>query len=148
MTALRFHDLTVTRITPEAAGAVAITLAVPADLRAQFDFQRLERDAREEIAHERDTALAARDVARREARRADGLPALHRGLPGCDQGRHRELMKLIEMVSAQIQFGDDRCREPLKEPLAREAPAAVLRAALQRLWKEISEAWAQRQSSS
>jgi ring-1,2-phenylacetyl-CoA epoxidase subunit PaaE len=36
---MRFHDLTVSRVTPEAAGAVAITLAVPADLRAQFDFQ-------------------------------------------------------------------------------------------------------------
>ena len=36
---MRFHDLTVARVTPEAAGAVAITLAVPADLRAQFDFQ-------------------------------------------------------------------------------------------------------------
>ena len=38
MTALRFHDLTVARITPEAAGAVAITLNVPADLRTAFDF--------------------------------------------------------------------------------------------------------------
>jgi ring-1,2-phenylacetyl-CoA epoxidase subunit PaaE len=38
MTALRFHDLTVARVTPEAAGAVAITLAVPADLREAFDF--------------------------------------------------------------------------------------------------------------
>ena len=36
---MRFHDLTVSRVTPEAAGAVAITLAVPAELRAQFDFQ-------------------------------------------------------------------------------------------------------------
>jgi len=36
---MRFHDLTVSRVTPEAAGAVAISLAVPADLRAQFDFQ-------------------------------------------------------------------------------------------------------------
>ena len=36
---MRFHDLTVARVTPEAAGAVAITLAVPSDLRAQFDFQ-------------------------------------------------------------------------------------------------------------
>ncbi|MFM8865584.1 MAG: 2Fe-2S iron-sulfur cluster-binding protein [Limnohabitans sp.] len=36
---MRFHDLTVSRITPEAAGAVAITLAVPAELRATFDFQ-------------------------------------------------------------------------------------------------------------
>ncbi len=36
---MRFHDLTVSRVTPEAAGAVAITLAVPSDLRAQFDFQ-------------------------------------------------------------------------------------------------------------
>ena len=33
-------------------------------------------------------------------------------------------------------------------PAAREAPAAELRAALQRLWKQINEAWAQRQSSS
>ena len=36
---MRFHDLTVSRVSPEAAGAVAITLAVPADLRAKFDFQ-------------------------------------------------------------------------------------------------------------
>ena len=36
---MRFHDLTVSRVTPEAAGAVAITLAVPAELRSQFDFQ-------------------------------------------------------------------------------------------------------------
>ena len=38
MTALRFHDLTVAKVTPEAAGAVAITLAVPGDLRDAFDF--------------------------------------------------------------------------------------------------------------
>jgi ring-1,2-phenylacetyl-CoA epoxidase subunit PaaE len=38
MTALRFHDLTVAKVTPEAAGAVAITLAVPTDLRQAFDF--------------------------------------------------------------------------------------------------------------
>jgi ring-1,2-phenylacetyl-CoA epoxidase subunit PaaE len=38
MTALRFHDLTVARVTPEAAGAVAITLAVPTDSREAFDF--------------------------------------------------------------------------------------------------------------
>jgi ring-1,2-phenylacetyl-CoA epoxidase subunit PaaE len=38
MTALRFHDLTIARVTPEAAGAVAITLAVPTDLRKAFDF--------------------------------------------------------------------------------------------------------------
>ena len=37
-TAPRFHDLTVARITPEAAGAVAVTLAIPADLREQFTF--------------------------------------------------------------------------------------------------------------
>jgi len=38
MTALRFHDLTVAKVTPEAAGAVAITLAVPTELREAFDF--------------------------------------------------------------------------------------------------------------
>ena len=38
MTALRFHDLTVARVTPEAAGAVAVTLHVPADLREAFAF--------------------------------------------------------------------------------------------------------------
>ncbi|WP_090137823.1 1,2-phenylacetyl-CoA epoxidase subunit PaaE [Limnohabitans sp. DM1] len=36
---MRFHDLTVSRVTPEAAGAVVITLGVPSDLRSQFDFQ-------------------------------------------------------------------------------------------------------------
>ena len=36
---MRFHDLTVSRITPEAAGAVAITLAVPAGLREAFAYQ-------------------------------------------------------------------------------------------------------------
>lgn len=35
----RFHDLRVARISPEAAGAVAVTLAVPPALRAEFDFQ-------------------------------------------------------------------------------------------------------------
>ena len=33
-------------------------------------------------------------------------------------------------------------------PAARAAPAVELRAALQRLWKQINEAWAQRQSNS
>jgi ring-1,2-phenylacetyl-CoA epoxidase subunit PaaE len=37
--ALRFHDLTVSRISPEAAGAVALTLAIPEPLRETFDFQ-------------------------------------------------------------------------------------------------------------
>jgi ring-1,2-phenylacetyl-CoA epoxidase subunit PaaE len=39
MSAPRFHDLQISRISPEAAGAVAISLSVPADLRSSFDFQ-------------------------------------------------------------------------------------------------------------
>lgn len=39
MSAPRFHDLQIARVHPEAAGAVAITLNVPADLRSSFDFQ-------------------------------------------------------------------------------------------------------------
>jgi len=39
MSAPRFHDLQIARISPEAAGAVAIALNVPADLRDSFDFQ-------------------------------------------------------------------------------------------------------------
>jgi ring-1,2-phenylacetyl-CoA epoxidase subunit PaaE len=35
----RFHDLTVSRIRPEAAGAVAIALAIPGDLFDAFQFQ-------------------------------------------------------------------------------------------------------------
>ena len=37
--AVHFHPLTVARITPDAAGSAAITLAVPPDLRATFDFR-------------------------------------------------------------------------------------------------------------
>jgi ring-1,2-phenylacetyl-CoA epoxidase subunit PaaE len=37
-TAPRFHDLTVARMTAEAAGSVAITLAIPPDLRESFAF--------------------------------------------------------------------------------------------------------------
>ena len=39
MSAPRFHDLPIARVNHEAAGAVAITLNVPADLRSSFDFQ-------------------------------------------------------------------------------------------------------------
>jgi ring-1,2-phenylacetyl-CoA epoxidase subunit PaaE len=39
MTAFKFHDLPVSNITPEAAGAVAITLQVPNDLRSGFKFK-------------------------------------------------------------------------------------------------------------
>ncbi|MFT3779362.1 MAG: phenylacetate-CoA oxygenase/reductase subunit PaaK [Ottowia sp.] len=35
----RFHDLTVARVSPEAAGAVAIAFSVPAELHERFDFQ-------------------------------------------------------------------------------------------------------------
>ena len=35
----RFHDLTVARVNPEAAGAVAITFAVPAELQERFAFE-------------------------------------------------------------------------------------------------------------
>jgi ring-1,2-phenylacetyl-CoA epoxidase subunit PaaE len=35
----RFHDLTVSRINPEAAGAVAVTLAIPPALRETFAFE-------------------------------------------------------------------------------------------------------------
>ena len=35
----RFHDLTVSRVSPEAAGSVAITLAIPDTLRDTFAFQ-------------------------------------------------------------------------------------------------------------
>ena len=39
MTAFKFHDLQVANITPEAAGAVAITLQVPAELQSGFNFK-------------------------------------------------------------------------------------------------------------
>jgi ring-1,2-phenylacetyl-CoA epoxidase subunit PaaE len=39
MTAFKFHDLPVSNITPEAAGAVAITFQVPKDLRSSFNFK-------------------------------------------------------------------------------------------------------------
>lgn len=35
----RFHDLTVARVNPEAAGSVAITFAVPTDLQERFAFE-------------------------------------------------------------------------------------------------------------
>ena len=39
MSAQRFHELTVKRVSPEAAGSVAITFAIPADARDAFSFQ-------------------------------------------------------------------------------------------------------------
>ena len=39
MTAFKFHNLPVSNITPEAAGAVAITFQVPEDLRGGFNFK-------------------------------------------------------------------------------------------------------------
>jgi ring-1,2-phenylacetyl-CoA epoxidase subunit PaaE len=39
MTAFKFHDLPVSNITPEAAGAVAITFQVPENLRRGFNFK-------------------------------------------------------------------------------------------------------------
>ena len=39
MTAFKFHDLPVSNITPEAAGAVAIKLQVPDELRSGFNFK-------------------------------------------------------------------------------------------------------------
>jgi len=39
MSALRFHELTVKRVTPEAAGSVAITFDIPASERDAFNFQ-------------------------------------------------------------------------------------------------------------
>ncbi|HOB66131.1 1,2-phenylacetyl-CoA epoxidase subunit PaaE [Ottowia sp.] len=39
MSAPRFHDLTVARVNPEAAGSVAITFAVPAELQDSFVFE-------------------------------------------------------------------------------------------------------------
>ena len=35
----RFHDLTIARVSPEAAGSVAITFAVPTDLQERFAFE-------------------------------------------------------------------------------------------------------------
>jgi ring-1,2-phenylacetyl-CoA epoxidase subunit PaaE len=39
MTALRFHELAVKRVSPEAAGAVAITFAIPDDAKDDFAFE-------------------------------------------------------------------------------------------------------------
>ncbi len=39
MSALRFHELSVKRVTPEAAGAVAITFAIPDDAKDSFAFE-------------------------------------------------------------------------------------------------------------
>jgi len=39
MSALRFHELTIKRVSPEAAGSVAITFDIPAAVRESFHFQ-------------------------------------------------------------------------------------------------------------
>jgi ring-1,2-phenylacetyl-CoA epoxidase subunit PaaE len=39
MSAPRFHELTVKRVSPEAAGSLAVTFAIPPDARATFAFQ-------------------------------------------------------------------------------------------------------------
>ena len=39
MSVPRFHELTVARVNPEAAGSVAIAFAIPEELQARFDFQ-------------------------------------------------------------------------------------------------------------
>lgn len=39
MSAIRFHSLRIKRVSPEAAGSVAITFEIPADQRELFDFQ-------------------------------------------------------------------------------------------------------------
>lgn len=39
MSALRFQELSIKRVNPEAAGSVAITFAIPAEERARFSFQ-------------------------------------------------------------------------------------------------------------
>jgi ring-1,2-phenylacetyl-CoA epoxidase subunit PaaE len=39
MSALRFHELTIKRVSPEAAGSVAITFDIPASQRESFNFQ-------------------------------------------------------------------------------------------------------------
>ncbi len=39
MSALRFHELTVKRVHPEAAGSVAITFDIPPAVRDTFNFQ-------------------------------------------------------------------------------------------------------------
>jgi ring-1,2-phenylacetyl-CoA epoxidase subunit PaaE len=39
MTSPRFHELSITRISPEAAGAVAISFGIPNELREQFAFE-------------------------------------------------------------------------------------------------------------
>jgi ring-1,2-phenylacetyl-CoA epoxidase subunit PaaE len=39
MSALRFHELTIKRVSPEAAGSVAVTFDIPADARETFNFQ-------------------------------------------------------------------------------------------------------------
>lgn len=39
MSASRFHELTVKRVSPEAAGSLAVTFAIPPEARATFAFQ-------------------------------------------------------------------------------------------------------------
>jgi ring-1,2-phenylacetyl-CoA epoxidase subunit PaaE len=39
MSALRFHELTVKRVNPEAAGSVAVTFDIPAPVRDTFGFE-------------------------------------------------------------------------------------------------------------
>ena len=39
MSAVQFHELTVKRVSPEAAGSVAITFDIPADAREAFRFE-------------------------------------------------------------------------------------------------------------
>jgi ring-1,2-phenylacetyl-CoA epoxidase subunit PaaE len=39
MSALRFHELTIKRVSPEAAGSVAVTFDIPGDARETFNFQ-------------------------------------------------------------------------------------------------------------
>ena len=66
MSVPHFHELTIKRVSPEAAGSLAVTFAIPPDARATFAFQPgqfLTLRAR----------IAGEEVRRTHAQRGEGL---------------------------------------------------------------------------
>ena len=85
----RFHELPIARISPEAAGAVAITLAIPPEHRSAFSFEPVGAGkwiGRRHIRPDGEAELSAISSGTREPASLGLLPAFlaAAGYPACD----------------------------------------------------------------
>lgn len=109
MSAVRFHELTIKRVTAVAAGSVAITLAIPQDKRDLFDFQpgqflTLRRQLDDQDVRRNYSISCARSQFQRDGELEIGIRAVEGGLFSNWAAQHLKAGDTIDVMPPDGRF--------------------------------------------